>query len=488
MSLKQLIRSLVGCADYDDLKQKNIELYELAHYDSLTKLANRLMFDKSSTAMIEMCKKDEIPLAIFLIDLDNFKFINDTHGHLVGNEVLREVASRLNSISRARTILAVRTNRVVKSCTQPSCEICAVKFCGKSIVSRLSGDEFAMMFVNMDKHEAAVIAQQIQQVLKEPITINNTHDLNVSASVGISLYPFDGNDLYLLLKMADMAMYASKENGKDRYKFYRPSMSMKSERRAESEFVVRDIINSEEVGLFYQPIVCTKTGKVIGAEALLRGKKSLDKFFDPAELIEIAEDANLIIPFGALILETACKFARTWIDKVGDSYDPFISVNVSVTQLLEPDFVDLVNQTLERTGLKPSNLVIEITENMLMHEYSSSASVFRDLNRLGVRISIDDFGKGYSSFSYLQNLPVDKIKIDISFIRGIGNDNKAGEIVKGIILLAETLGMSTCAEGVETELQFKKLKQFGCNQIQGYFKYRPLNEEEFVKAVINTNP
>lgn len=474
MSLKQLIRSLVGCGDYDDLKSQIDELHKLAHFDALTSLANRHLFDGESEIMISRCNERKQPLALFLIDLDNFKYINDTHGHLAGNFVLQRIAKRLQSIANARTALAYYSERILEDKNN-------------SLVARLGGDEFVLIFENMDKDEASIVAQQIIQELKEPIQYNN-FEITASASIGVSISPWDGNSIQTLLKMSDLAMYAAKELGRDRFKFYRQSMGHRLERRAEMEHAVRDILDNEDVLLFYQPIVCSKTEKIVGVEALLRGKRQSDMFFDPNDLIEIAEDTNLIIPLGTLILTTACKFARKCIDTIGDSCaSAFVSVNVSVTQLVDPNFVDLVKQILEDTSLRPSNLVIEVTESMLMVDYTHCAATLRDLKKLGVSISIDDFGKGYSSFSYLQNLPIDKIKIDTSFVRGIGNDNKANEVIKGIILMADALGMLTCAEGVETHLQFEKLKEYGCKHVQGYYKYRPLAADTLLSILTNNS-
>lgn len=468
--IKDLLLNWLGCGDYEDLKIQNQQLYQLAHFDNLTGLANRMSFHKEADETLAHCEAEIEPLTIFLIDLDNFKMINDTHGHLSGNLLLQNIAQRLMNIAEARSLLASRrfVNKALID-KRPR---------GGSLVARLGGDEFVMAFEYMDKHEADIVCRQINQELKETVIINN-FEISVSASVGASIFPWDGKTIHDLLKAADLAMYAAKEGGKDRYAFYERSMNTKVERRVEAELVVREIIEHENIILFYQPIIDIETQQIVGAEALMRGKKLTEKFYDPMELIIVAEATNLIIPLGMIILKSACNFARRCIDIAGDC-GAFISVNVSSFQLKDPDFVDRVEAILEETQLLPSHLVLEITETMLMENFEAASRALNELRRIGVRISIDDFGKGYSSFSYLHRLPIDKVKIDMSFIQSIGLDTKSNEIVKAIILMSDVLGMHTCAEGVETELQFNKLKEFGCEEAQGYFKYKALAEDEFL--------
>lgn len=472
--IKQLIRKWIGCEDYDDVKKLNAELEIKAHYDDLTGLANRSKYNSHATKLLQYNKNLNETMTFFLIDLDNFKMINDTHGHQAGNDVLHEIGKRLSSVVRSRCVLATGVGRYGNHTDH---------LCG-CFAARLGGDEFVVVYEHMDRHEADITGHVIVQSLKEPVIVNNI-EVSVSASIGVSLYPWDGDDIHALLRYADLAMYTAKESGKDRHIFYEPHMSSKVERRVEAELAVREMITKNNIAIFYQPIIETDTGEIVGAEALLRGKKSTDKFFNPMELIIAAEDTNLIIPLGALILRNACRFARQCIDLVGDNNSPFVSVNVSAHQLSDSNFSNLVEQTLHECDLTPDYLVLEITETMLMHNFEQSEKMLSKLRDIGVRISIDDFGKGYSSFSYLQKLPIDKIKIDISFIQYVGQDTKANEIVKAIILMADALGMHTCAEGVETELQWRKLLEFGCEQVQGYYKHKALSEQDFVDVLTN---
>lgn len=471
--LRNFLLKLAGASDYDKIKVENVELHQLAHYDNLTGLANRAKYDSLVPQLLARNKAVNEPVTFFLIDLDNFKMINDSHGHAAGNTVLREVALRLNSIVKARCALAKDVNRYGFDQEHP-CDCFA---------ARLGGDEFVIIFEHMDRHEADIVGQQITQELKESVVLNGI-EVTVSASVGASIYPWDGDDVHTLLKAADLAMYVAKENGKDRHIFHERSMNTKVERRVEVEHAVRDMITNDNLTVYYQPIVDVETGEIVGAEALLRGKKSTDKFFNPVELISVAEDTNLIIPLGTMILKNSCSFARRCIDIVGDDCDSFVSVNVSAVQLTDSCFAGLVEHTLHECDLTPDHLVLEITETSLMQNFEESSKTLDKLRNVGVRISIDDFGKGYSSFSYLQKLPIDKIKIDISFVQSLGIENKANEIVKGIILMADALGMHTCAEGVETQVQYDKLMEYGCEQVQGYYKHKALSEQAFIDVLV----
>jgi predicted signal transduction protein with EAL and GGDEF domain len=473
--IKKLLMKWLGVSDYEQVKQENVELYHKAHYDDLTGLANRLKYNCQATKILATCIALGEPVTVILVDLDNFKMINDSHGHQAGNVVLQEIAKRLNGLVKSRCVLATDVGRYQHHISPDHpCDCFA---------ARLGGDEFVLVFEHMDRHEADIAGQSLVQELKEPVLINGI-EVSASASVGISIYPWDGDDIHTLLKAADLAMYAAKESGKDRHMFYERSMNTKVERRVEAELAVRDMITKNNLVVYYQPIIETDTGEIVGAEALLRGKMATDKFFNPLELITAAEDTNLIIPLGALILKTACRFARRCIDMFGDDCDMAVSVNVSAHQLTDPGFSCLVERTLHECDLTPDHLVLEITETMLMQNFNESERTLAKLRNIGIRISIDDFGKGYSSFSYLQRLPIDKIKIDISFVQSLGIDNKANEIVKGIILMADALGMHTCAEGVETELQYKKLLEYGCEQVQGYYNHRALSEQDFVDVLV----
>lgn len=442
---------------YDERQLLFAKISNIAYYDTLTGLSNRARFNDESQKMTARAIHSKDPMCLFMIDLDNFKNINDSYGHQVGDVVLKSVATRLQNIV---------TQRTGRNC----------------LAARLGGDEFVVMFEQMTNKEAIVVGQQINNELKQPIQAEG-NQIYVSTSIGISVFPEGGEDITTLLKSADLAMYVSKERGKDQFCFYETWMNTKMDRRIEAELVVRDILATGQVSVFYQPIVSTETGCIVGAEALLRGKKSQELFFDPMELIVAAEDTNLIFPLGTMILKNACAFAKQCIDQIGENTETYVSVNVSAFQLINVNFAGIVEQTLKESNLSPKHLVLEITETMLMQDFENSAKMLSKLRDLGIRISIDDFGKGYSSFSYLQKLPIDKIKIDMSFIQSLGQDTKSNEIVKAIILMADTLGMHTCAEGVETETQYNKLVEYGCEQVQGYYKHKALSPADFVDLI-----
>lgn len=450
-------------------KREIERLTKLAYYDSLTNLPNRVMFQEQSSKQMIQNRASGEPLSVFLIDLDNFKHINDTHGHQVGDLLLKQIATRLEAIKHSRCTVADTVGKYKH-------ENCSC------IAARLGGDEFVMVFDHMDKHEAEIVALQIVRTLKEPVIVG-TNEIIVSASVGVSIFPWDANNTSGLLKAADLAMYAAKDNGKDRFAFHESYMNTKIERRVEAELMVREIINTKKVEMFYQPIFCVKDESIVGFEALLRANKPKGDTFSPMELIRVAEESNLIVPLGSIILEKACSFACECLD-IG--VDLSVSVNVSSPQLTAPNFKQIVEGILDKTGLPAQNLILEITETILMSNFEQSAITLQQLRLLGIRISIDDFGKGYSSFNYLQALPISKIKIDMSFVQALG-DKKANAIVKGIIEMADALGMEACAEGVETKQQLIKLKEFGCERAQGHYKYPALNALQFFEMLNHEN-
>lgn len=458
--LKNKLREWLKCTDPDTILELYKKMHTLAYYDSLTELPNRLMFQEVSTQALETAKKDIDSMALFLIDLDNFKHINDTHGHLIGDEVLKTISKRLKGIIEAHCALGMSVGRY---------ETC------KCIISRLGGDEFVVLLEKVDRPSADIAAQLIVQELKEPIML--TTELRVSASVGVALYPWDGQDMHNLLKSADLAMYAAKEQGKNQYCFHEKAMNTKIERKVEAEQAICQMLEHQQVKMFFQPIISSIDQKIVGAEALLRGTTTDGKYINPMELIEAAEDANLIIPLSDIILKKSLEFV---LECRKHGYVFPVSVNVSARQLLNVMFPEQVLDTLDLAELPASSLILEITETTLISDFGNSARMLNHLSHQGIQISIDDFGKGYSSFNYLQQLPINKIKIDMAFIHSIATDSKAAEIVKAIVLMTEALGMTSCAEGVETLEQFKKLQEFGCDQIQGYYKSPALSPEEFI--------
>jgi diguanylate cyclase (GGDEF)-like protein len=444
---------------FDERTKLFEKVSNLAYFDPLTGLANRLTFEENTDKILKQPIIDGHPTTMFLVDLDNFKNINDSYGHLIGDNVLQIIAKRLEFVVNQATKFH-NTN---------------------GFVARLGGDEFIIVFEHLTHGETKIVGTLITQKVKEEIEIDNII-INCSTSIGISIFGADnGTTTYSLFKCADVAMYTSKEKGRDQFTFYENSMNTKLQRRVAAEQLIRTIIQSEEFELFFQPIVDVNTDKVISCEALLRPPKGTeDEIFSPMEIVEVAEETRLIIPLGLIILRKACEFGKICLDR-GINID--VAVNVSASQLMDPNFKINVKQVLDKTRFPSKNLIIEITETLLISNFDTSLAVLVELCELGINISIDDFGKGYSSFNYLNTLPINKLKIDMSFIQKLGNDNKSDEIVKAIILMADALGITTCAEGVETETQYTKLKSFGCDQIQGYYMYFAMKPSQFFEVI-----
>lgn len=446
-------------------KDEIARLTKLAYYDTLTGLPNRVLFQEESAKLLKYSEDESEPLAVFLIDLDNFKNINDTHGHHVGDALLKQIAARIDAVRIARCGVA----ETVRKYNDHKC---------RCFASRLGGDEFVVMFEHMDKHEAELIAAQTIATLKEPVTIDDL-EVTASASLGISLYPWDAETVSDLLKAADLAMYSAKEHGKDKFEFYKSSMNTKIELRVEAELLVRNMIETGNVELHFQPIFDVVSEQIVACEALLRGSKS-GKTFHPTELIAVAEESNLIVPLGTAILKKATEFGCACLDA---GFDVVVGVNVSSPQLVDPNFTRIITNTLAETGFPATNLVLEITETILISNFTTSAQTLSELQEMGIKISMDDFGKGYSSFDYLRVLPIKKIKIDMAFVQALGEDPKAAAIVRGIIEMADALGMDTCAEGVETKLQLLKLRELGCERAQGYYKSPALTPRQFLELL-----
>lgn len=447
-------------------KREIERLTKIAYYDALTNLPNRLMFHEQSAKVMARSLKTNEPMSVFLIDLDNFKPINDTHGHQVGDQVLKHISVRLEAIRSARCKVADSLRKYENH----KC-LCAA--------ARLGGDEFVMVFEHMDKHQAQIVAMQVIATLKEPVIVNDI-EIVVSASLGVSIFPWDANDISTLLKAADLAMYAAKEMGKDRFAFHESYMNTKIERRVEAELTIREIISTGKVVMAYQPIFSVNTEHIVGFEALFRSNKIESGSFSPIELITVAEESNLIVPLGTIILEEACAFGKECFDY---ELDLSVSVNVSSSQLTSSEFKQIVENTLVKTGLPAQNLILEITETSLISNFEKNAATLQQLHELGIRISINDFGKDYLSSNYLQTLPISKIKIDMSFVQALGTDKKSNAIVKGIVEMANALGIEPCAEGVETKQQLAKLKEFGCERAQGHHKYPALTGGEFFEML-----
>jgi len=426
---------------------ENAKLYEQlvqqAHFDALTELPNRLMFhDRLHDAMAH-ARRYRTKVAILWLDLDGFKRVNDTLGHRAGDTLLRLASQRLQACVRETDTLA-----------------------------RLGGDEFTVVLKDVrDLSAAMAAAEEFLKVLRQPFRLAN-HDLSIGASIGVSVYPDHGEDVTAVVKSADIAMYRAKALGKNRVEAFDSSMADAERDRLELEIELRAAIEGEEFELYYQPQVDAQ-GRVGGLEALARWNHRTKGVVSPGWFIPMAETSGLIVSLGAWVLRRACQQCREWMDIGLDV--PIVAVNVSAVQLAHADFADHVRQCLAESHLAPAHLELEITESSFVSNAIETSQQIERIRELGVRISIDDFGTGYSSLSYLHRLPVDRLKIDRSFVRDI-NDASAGtaSVVRAIVVMAHSLGLFVVAEGAENEQQAKAIQEAGCDFSQGYYFYRPL--------------
>lgn len=419
----------------------------MAHFDALTGLPNRAQLDDRAKYSISLAQRRQEPLALMFLDIDNFKDINDTLGHSIGDALLIELAKRLRLLLRE-----------------------------EDTVSRLGGDEFIFLLPGVDAHRVSHVAQKLLDTIAEPYRIKQ-YDLNVTGSIGIALYPDDGTDLETLFKRADSAMYRAKQEGRNNYSFFTKEMQASSVRRLQLVNELRKALERDQLQLHYQPQASIRDGRIVGAEALLRWTHPELGSVSPAEFIPAAEDSRLILPIGEWVLRHAARQAKKWMQ---DGLAPLVmAVNLSAVQFRHPDLPSLVTRILDEENLPPEYLDLELTEGAAMHNPQSAIAVMNDLHERGVRMSIDDFGTGYSSLSYLKKFKVYKLKIDQSFVRDISTDQEDRSIVSAIINMAKSLGLQTIAEGVETAGQLAFLREQGCDEMQGYFFSKPLPADQF---------
>ena len=436
-------------------KKMQTKIKKQAYYDALTGLPNRYLFNKKLKQILESKVKHAPKVAIMFIDLDQFKMINDTLGHSYGDSLLKQVACRLTSCVREG-----------------------------DTVARLGGDEFTTILPIDSEAKAAQIAEKIITEIQKPFIIDN-YEYYVKPSIGISVFPSDGEDAETLVKCADIAMYRSKEQGGNHFKFYTTNMNSSFKERVHIERNLHNALSKDEFVLFYQPQINLATGKVYGVEALIRWKHPENVLIPPAQFIPVAEETGLIVPIGNWVLRTACIQVHEW--NKGKKYPIKLSVNISVRQFISKDFASYVDRVLKETGLSPEFLELEVTESIFLQNTESVIATMNQLKQLGVRISIDDFGTGYSSLGYLKSFPIDSLKIDQSFIHSLMSNEKDIAITSAVITLAKNLGLTSVAEGVETEEQGSFLKAEGCQIAQGFYYSRPLAADEVTNLLVSWN-
>lgn len=421
----------------------------MAQYDELTGLANRHRMKRRLAAQLEANRNTKRSCALLLLDLDRFKQVNDTHGHPVGDELLKQVGSRIKRIVGDR-----------------------------GEIGRLGGDEFQIMLPDVDdRGTLGDLGQRLVQMLSQPYTINGLRAV-IGASVGIAIAPYDGLEPDELVSAADLALYSAKAHGRGQYRFYSSDLKKEAQRRAMIEGDLRDAISRDELRMYYQPIVDAATHEVKCMEALIRWEHSERGFISPGEFIPIAEEAGLIKSIGAWAIQEVCSQAAEWPVPIR------VAINVSAVQFENDDLPRVVGDALKRTGIDPARVELEITESVFIGDYGRTQRTFKDLKKLGVRLALDDFGTGYSSLSYLRKAPFDKIKIDQSFVRGAtekGNNNKA--IISSIVSLASALDMETVAEGVETKDELALVKERGASHLQGLLFSGAVTHGEVMEAL-----
>ena len=447
--------------DITDRKNSEAKIFNLAYFDELTELPNRQLFGQSLERTIKTAKRDSQKFAILFVDLDRFKRINDTLGHSVGDELLKDVARRLDSCTRA-------TDSVSRFDVGQG---------GGIQLARLGGDEFVINLYGIESEETvSAIATRIISVLTPPFTCEG-HQFVVTPSIGIALYPEDGVTAEELLMNADSAMYRAKFAGRNNFKFYSETMRTKSMHRLDLENEIRKALENEQFELHYQPKADAKTWTLVGAEALLRWDHPERGPIGPQEFIPIAEETGLIVPIGQWVLREACKQVKVW------SQFPFgdipVSVNISSHQFQSDSLIDDVLGACLDAGIDPHSLELEITESVLLQDVDNTLEALKRLKRAGIALSVDDFGTGYSSLSYLKRFPIDTLKIDRSFVKELHIDLDDAAICAAILAMAQQLGLNVVAEGVETKEQLEFLRLHGCNQIQGYLCSKPLSAEQF---------
>jgi diguanylate cyclase (GGDEF)-like protein/PAS domain S-box-containing protein len=443
--------------DITERKESQERVEYLAHYDLLTGLPNRALLVDRMRSAIENAGRHSLQLALLFVDLDRFKLINDSLGHEIGDKLLKAVARRMQSTVRQT-----------------------------DMVSRVGGDEFIVLLSRIQATtDASRAAENIIVALSQPYQIEE-HALLLTASIGISIYPDSGKDVRSLMRNADASMYSAKGHGRNRYQFYSEDFTSAAAERLNLEHDLRGALSRGEIFPVYQPQIELATGRVIGAEALMRWDRHGRDLVSPASFIPVAEDSGLILSLGEHILRASCLQARQWQEHHG--FDGTIGVNVSAVQFRQNDFTDVVLRTLAETGLSPECLELEVTESVVMHGVESVVQKMGILEDHRIKLAIDDFGTGYSSLSYLRHFSIDRLKIDQSFIRDLPGNTDAKAIIRAMVAMGHNLGLRVIAEGVETEAQARFLQDIECAESQGYLYAKPMNPNDFEAWRKSRNP
>ncbi|MBO0959006.1 EAL domain-containing protein [Neobacillus sp. MM2021_6] len=451
-------RCLIAITIRDISNKKHYEekIKYMAYHDALTDLPNRRLYNQQLTSMLNEARQSNQPLALLYLDMDRFKYINDSLGHIIGDKMLEAIAKRL--------VASVRD---------------------KDLVARVGGDEFNILLPNTDREKALEIAEDILAVCKEPFFVDQ-YELFITTSIGISIFPFDGEDAQVLMRNGDAALYRAKEQGKNRYKVFHSGMNIKSYKAFILQNDLRKAIEREEFTIVYQPRIDIESGEIRNAEALIRWNHPSWGTISPTEFIPLAEESGKIIEIDEWVLKSVCLQNKAW-QQAG--FTPIqISVNFSAKQFLRKDLVSHIQQIINETEISPEWLEIEITESAILGNEEIITNTLKQLRKMGIRISIDDFGTGYTSLSYLMDYPVNTIKIDKSFIRDISKESSNSQtLISAIISLSQGLNMSVVAEGVETKEQLEILEKFHCDEAQGYLYSPPVPAVDFERFLTSND-
>lgn len=464
------IQLLGTIQDVTERSNAQKQIHDLAYFDIVTGLPNRAQFNERLRNALLNSKSLDTNFAVLFLDLDRFKQVNDTLGHDAGDELLSHVAERLLTVLRHSN----PNNRLEQQ---------AVGASPLDIVARLGGDEFVVLLGRTRSAEdAAGVASRIAEAVRAPYVVAGT-EVSITTTIGISVYPHDGQDSDTLMKHADIAMYHAKENGKDGYQFYSKAIHEKVLTRFALESDLKQALDQDQLTLVFQPKISITTGELVGVEALTRWKHPTRGEVPPSVFIPLAEETGLIIQLGAWVMKKSCETMQQWV--ANGVMDTPIAINCSPIQFDRGSITANIDAALKASKLDPRLLEVELTESLFLTEIEKGIAVLHDIKKLGVQVSIDDFGTGFSSLSYLKRLPVDKLKIDHSFVKDLPDDAGDAAIVTAIITLAHNLNLSVVAEGVETSAQYKWLKNQGCDEYQGFLASAPLSADELVVWLID---
>lgn len=435
---------IATCEDISHRKAAEEKIHQLAYYDVVTGLPNRSMFLERLHQTLSHAQRDRDKVNLIFLDLDNFKDVNDTQGHDVGDKLLRSVAERLSACLRDSDVLA-----------------------------RLGGDEFVVVCPSVDTQESvATVVQRLLAIFTDPFEIEG-RQLYTSASIGIAVYPDDSLDASTLFRCADTAMYQAKSDGRAQFRFFSPELNQKIIQRVALENSLRKGLEKQEFFLHYQPLWDIKTARMSAVEVLLRWQSSDYGLMLPSTFISLLEDSGLIKSVGEWVLRKACMQMREWTTE--GNRELKVAVNISGKQLKHPDFLEMLTAIIQETGIDPTNLELEFTESIIMENVENTVEIFRRLKEMGIQLSIDDFGTGYSSLNYLKHFPVDRIKIDKSFIDDINHNESDAAIIQAIVSMAQSLSLRVVAEGVENSDQLHRLTTLGCDEVQGFYLAMPMH-------------